>query len=841
MRISREREIRRPPGRDLARPAWVRERLRALRAADVALRLLAAILLVIALGTALVPPARAQNTLTLNVRPDYVPLSFGRQLSFDFTPDIFNLTVQEIDARLSGSTVVVNLPAGVNFLSATVPASVSGSAATGEQVTLNMGTVRLGNFFHDLLSVSVSGTVADGTTLQATFDLSGTLFITSQIASATRDATGTTVTVRTNGVNGFVAGETVTIAGATDPTFNGTFLIASVGAFNTFTYAQAGTPNATAGFAGTATVTLGPIDSGAVNVSFQGGYLPVTVFVDNYSAGCSADTFSGPSPTSASSDGSPTSVSSTSVLAGAFGLAATAVGVTDRMFPALSAPSTPTLLGEIAGPGAELSVILQGTNGNASGGFTVAPDLSAGNSLQATISCNVNLPQLSFSNPNSYTVPLQLDIRSEAFAAAGDESAGFPSLSSSSGVGLGGLPPSACCGIEASSKADRLLYSPSGNIVHTVAATSCFPDAPVFECGPPVDITAAVVFPGCAGGICDLLPPSGGLLIPPGGPTIVSAFEAGATDRFLPFGVSVSASGNSRITFDPSTGLVTLIRSGYGSASAAMSIRVTRGDANIGVLEATTPSKLQITGHSPITLLVTDSQGRRIGLNPAATPPPLPGTPPPTVREQPTILTEIPGASYSGINSDPQTISIPDPVPGDYTVLATGTASGSFTVTMQTLNVNGVSVGSQESTGTASPGSSNTIALTIQNDGSVTLKTPSCAADASSSMSVVRSGFSYNFFTGRFVQAVTLTNTTASAIAGPISLVLDNLSSNATLFNASGQTACAAPLGSPFVVPVASGSDLAAGASVTVYLQFTDPTKAGITYTTRALAGSGSP
>ncbi len=113
---------------------------------------------------------------------------------------------------------------------------------------------------------------------------------------------------------------------------------------------------------------------------------------------------------------------------------------------------------------------------------------------------------------------------------------------------------------------------------------------------------------------------------------------------------------------------------------------------------------------------------------------------------------------------------------------------------------------------------------------------PACAADVSSQIQVTRSGFGYNFTTQRFVQTVTLKNTSANAIASPISLVLDNLSSNATLYSPTGTTACATPAGSPFINWLSS---LAPGASASIVLQFTNPTKAGITYATRVLAGSG--
>jgi hypothetical protein len=113
---------------------------------------------------------------------------------------------------------------------------------------------------------------------------------------------------------------------------------------------------------------------------------------------------------------------------------------------------------------------------------------------------------------------------------------------------------------------------------------------------------------------------------------------------------------------------------------------------------------------------------------------------------------------------------------------------------------------------------------------------PQCASDVSGSTSVTRSGYSYSVVKKSYAQTVTLTNTSSAAMTGPISLVLDNLSSNATLSNASGSTSCAAPLASPFLSVV---GPLNPGASASVVLQFNDPTKAAISYTTRVLAGSG--
>ena len=106
-------------------------------------------------------------------------------------------------------------------------------------------------------------------------------------------------------------------------------------------------------------------------------------------------------------------------------------------------------------------------------------------------------------------------------------------------------------------------------------------------------------------------------------------------------------------------------------------------------------------------------------------------------------------------------------------------------------------------------------------------------------MKVTRGGFRLNRATGRFVQTITLTNTVGTTTVGPVSLVLDGLSSNAALFNPTGTTSATTPAGSPFL-NVQAG-DLAVGASVTVTLEFTtSDSKKGITYTTRVLAGSGT-
>jgi Divergent InlB B-repeat domain len=113
-----------------------------------------------------------------------------------------------------------------------------------------------------------------------------------------------------------------------------------------------------------------------------------------------------------------------------------------------------------------------------------------------------------------------------------------------------------------------------------------------------------------------------------------------------------------------------------------------------------------------------------------------------------------------------------------------------------------------------------------------------CAVNVSGSIVVTSSGFTLNPITGRYSQTVQLFNNTAATITGPISLVLDNLSSNASLANATGTTdALAPPAGSPYIN---SNTTLAPGQAITITLQFTDPARSAISYTTRVLAGPGS-
>jgi hypothetical protein len=72
---------------------------------------------------------------------------------------------------------------------------------------------------------------------------------------------------------------------------------------------------------------------------------------------------------------------------------------------------------------------------------------------------------------------------------------------------------------------------------------------------------------------------------------------------------------------------------------------------------------ITITAACPVNLWITDSQGRHVGANP----------------ETGEAVIEIPGATYSGPNSDPQVIWIPHPE-GSYSISVVGIGSGTYTL-----------------------------------------------------------------------------------------------------------------------------------------------------------------
>jgi hypothetical protein len=114
----------------------------------------------------------------------------------------------------------------------------------------------------------------------------------------------------------------------------------------------------------------------------------------------------------------------------------------------------------------------------------------------------------------------------------------------------------------------------------------------------------------------------------------------------------------------------------------------------------------------------------------------------------------------------------------------------------------------------------------------------SCAVNLGSQVTIGQSGMRYDRASGEFVQSVTLTNNSATPVAGPLSLVLNNLTANAELASPSGFTSCQKGTPAPFAdAGVCTGGSLAPGASVSLMLRFNDPSMQGISYSASVVGG----
>jgi len=102
--------------------------------------------------------------------------------------------------------------------------------------------------------------------------------------------------------------------------------------------------------------------------------------------------------------------------------------------------------------------------------------------------------------------------------------------------------------------------------------------------------------------------------------------------------------------------------------------------------------------------------------------------------------------------------------------------------------------------------------------------------DVSASVHFTQQGATLNRATGKYVGAITVANTSGTALAGPLKLRLGNLANGLTLDNATGLDGNGAPY-------VSLAAPLAAGASVTVNLTFSNPNRVPVTYTAQLLRG----
>jgi hypothetical protein len=109
---------------------------------------------------------------------------------------------------------------------------------------------------------------------------------------------------------------------------------------------------------------------------------------------------------------------------------------------------------------------------------------------------------------------------------------------------------------------------------------------------------------------------------------------------------------------------------------------------------------------------------------------------------------------------------------------------------------------------------------------------PASATDVTGQVSIAVSGLAYSRISKQYSGTVTITNTSGATLAGPLPLVLANLSAGATLANANG----VGPNG-PYITALASGS-LAPGNSVTATVRITAPQTSSPTFTPLLFSGN---
>jgi hypothetical protein len=136
------------------------------------------------------------------------------------------------------------------------------------------------------------------------------------------------------------------------------------------------------------------------------------------------------------------------------------------------------------------------------------------------------------------------------------------------------------------------------------------------------------------------------------------------------------------------------------------------------------------------------------------------------------------------------------------------------------------------------PNGSNELRIATHGRGMWQIATPVCSPEAlGSGISVTASGFRINRSNGHWLQTLTITNNGGSP-SGPVNVALVGLPATATLTNNTSGTACTSPAGLPYVNV---SSNLNVGDSTTFNLDFLNPSNASISYTTKVLAGSGTP
>jgi hypothetical protein len=145
------------------------------------------------------------------------------------------------------------------------------------------------------------------------------------------------------------------------------------------------------------------------------------------------------------------------------------------------------------------------------------------------------------------------------------------------------------------------------------------------------------------------------------------------------------------------------------------------------------------------------------------------------------------------------------------------------------FTVSGMNTYANSGTFTATVTITHEAALAVAVSDTVNVVSASGPTNVTQDVSFSRTGMHYNSALRVFEQTVFITNTSTSALSGPLALVLTNLSNNATLANANGSTGS----GNPYINVLKQGSTLPPGKTISIVLEFKDSTFALITYGTQ--------
>ncbi len=120
--------------------------------------------------------------------------------------------------------------------------------------------------------------------------------------------------------------------------------------------------------------------------------------------------------------------------------------------------------------------------------------------------------------------------------------------------------------------------------------------------------------------------------------------------------------------------------------------------------------------------------------------------------------------------------------------------------------------------------------------------TPLPPQNLTPNFTIQQSGYRLNRVNGFFVQTVVVTNTSSLPIPGSVYLILSGLPNGVTLVNQSGVTANVLPGSSFMTLPLSpDGRTLAPGQSNTFTLQFLDPQRVAISYSSSVYRSSAAP